>query len=143
MGRYWVSWWSGYYEDEGCTEPDFQIWVSGTRLRSTRPKGKQEELSLCAVIDADSSKQIEFFLRVHFPDYELRFCEKREPDFVPNDRFPGFEGRTKLIMDRILPGNIQEMPDVYSILDFDLDPNTAVARYLEWEIGRASCRERV
>ena len=50
MTRYWVSWWSGYYKSEGCSEPPFQIWTSGER---SRHDGKTE-LSLCAVIDAEN-----------------------------------------------------------------------------------------
>jgi len=32
----------------------------------------------------------------HYPDYEERFCEERESNFEPGDRFPGFENRVSL-----------------------------------------------
>lgn len=33
MKRYWISWYSGYYADEGCTAPPFQVWITGSRQR--------------------------------------------------------------------------------------------------------------
>lgn len=93
MNRYWVSWWSGYYESEGCTAPPFQVWTSGER---SRLEGFGEDLSICAVIDADNEEQIEASIKKHFPDYEMRFIEKRNIDYVPGSRFPNFENKTKL-----------------------------------------------
>jgi hypothetical protein len=84
MTRYWVSWWSGYYLDEGCTKPPFQSWISGQR------DGPRDECSFCAVIDADSESEILDCIRHHFPDYELRFCNPKPDDYEPGDRFPGF-----------------------------------------------------
>jgi hypothetical protein len=94
MKRFWVSWWSGYYTDEGCTEPPYQCWESGERDRAGDTK--KTDVSLCAVIDANSQEEIEASLQKHFPDYELRFCNEVEPDYVPGNRFPGFEDRTNL-----------------------------------------------
>jgi len=48
------------------------------------------------MIDTDNPKQIEEVIKKHFPDYEMRFCEKRKPDAIPGDRFPDFENKTKL-----------------------------------------------
>jgi len=106
MQRWWVSWWSGYYADEGCTEPPFQVWISGYRDRDNAPehcptcgldtKRDRDECSICAVIDAESEKQIWEVVAKHFPDYEERFCTPKEQDFEPGDRFPGFESKTSL-----------------------------------------------
>jgi hypothetical protein len=94
MIRHWVSWWSGNYQDEGCTAPPFQVWVSGSRFRDTNDD--RDEQSLCAVIDADSEQAIKETVAKHYPDYEMRFCNPVADDFQPSNRFPGFENRTKL-----------------------------------------------
>ena len=97
MNRYWVSWWSGYYADEGCSEPPFELWISGQRFRENEdPDSERDECSICAVIDAENEDDIWKSVAKHFPDYEERFCELRDQDFVPGDRFPGFENRTSL-----------------------------------------------
>ena len=104
--RYWVSWWSGnvcqedkqtedLYEDEGCSEPPFQVWVSGQRERKNF-FGDRDECSMCAVIDSESEDRIWEVVEKHYPDYEERFCEERESNFEPGDRFPGFENRVSL-----------------------------------------------
>lgn len=92
MKRYWVSWWTGNFADEGCTEPPFQSWCSGYRDRTD----DRDQESLCAVIDAENEEQIWQAIHKYFPDYEERFCELVEKDFEPSDRFPGFENRTSL-----------------------------------------------
>lgn len=101
MNRFWVSWWSGYYDDEGCTKPPFQVWNSGSRDRfkpGTRQHDEnRDECSWCAVIDADSEDEIWRVVKQHFPDYERRFCESQEPDWEPNDRFPDFKNETSLV----------------------------------------------
>ena len=94
MARYWISFWTGNYADEGCTKPPFQAWVSGERARVS-PDGRTE-LSMCAVVDANNEVEIWEAVDNYFPDYGIRFCEKHEADFAPGDRFPGFENRTSL-----------------------------------------------
>lgn len=94
MNRFWVSWWTGNYESEGCTKPPYQVWDSGSRDRN-HPNGG-DEMSLCAVIDAKSEDDIWANVAKHFPDYEQRFCTLCEPDWTPNNRFLDFEGRTSL-----------------------------------------------
>lgn len=98
MQRYWISWYSGNYADEGCTKPPFQFWCSGYR---DRKKDDRDEQILCAVVDAighpdDHEKDICAVLKQHFPDYKLRFITEKQSDWTPGDRFPGFEGRTGL-----------------------------------------------
>lgn len=104
MKRYWVSWISGYYADEGCTEPPFKVWISGQMdRRSNLPKkfegtdNPKDDCTLCAVIDAESPEAIWKAVEKHFPDYEERFINEKDSDYVPGDRFPGFDpNRTRL-----------------------------------------------
>lgn len=95
MNRYWVSWWSGYYKDEGCTTPPFQIWISGQKARSNTTE--KDDCSICAVIDANNENEIWPVIKKHFPDYEPRFCSLRENDFNPGDRFQDFKNKTSLV----------------------------------------------
>lgn len=88
--RYWVSWWSGNYADEGCTTPPFQFWNSGERERND----ERTDCSLCAVIDAPVEAVVWAAINKYFPDMRERFCERRADDWKPGDRFPGFENRT-------------------------------------------------
>jgi len=98
MKRFWISWWSGNYEDEGCTKPPFQFWVSGQRDRDNDDsESERDECAICAVIDANSEEEIWPVVKKHFPDYEPRFCTEKRPDYVPNDRFPDFRGETSLV----------------------------------------------
>lgn len=93
--RFWVSWWSGNYADEGCTNPPFQFWNSGERdHRGNNPD--RTDCALCAVIDCDTKQDAIDCIKKHFPDAEMRFCEYRQSNFVPGDRFPGFENRTHI-----------------------------------------------
>jgi hypothetical protein len=92
--RYWVSWYSGYYSDEGCSGPPFQVWISGCTDRNDA--SGRDVCTMCAVIDATDEKAIWEVVAKHFPDYRPRFCETRADNYRPGDRFPGFENRTSL-----------------------------------------------
>jgi hypothetical protein len=94
MTRYWASWWTGYYASEGCTKPPYQIWNTGERDRESRETG--DEISLCAVIDANNDQEITDSISKHFPDYEIRFIKSVGDDWIPGDRFPDFENKTSL-----------------------------------------------
>ena len=119
MKRFWVSWYSGNYEDEGCTAPPFQFWTTGQRSRPNEgmtddqyaeyskimdedeadaflDKHARDDCTLCALIDAKSEDQIWPVIAKHFPDYRERFCEERPSDYVPGDRFRDFDNRTSL-----------------------------------------------
>lgn len=121
MNRYWVSWWTGNYEDEGCTKPPFQFWMSGQRDRENDGLTKEEQVelskiqdmdkydeflnkhakddcSICACIDAESEEDIWEVVSVHFPDYNPRFCELKDKNYNPSigGRFQGFENQTSL-----------------------------------------------
>lgn len=110
MTRYWVSWYSGNYEDEGCTAPPFTFWVSGQCERPNYGLSEEEyatweaiedgdesdeylnthardTCTICALIDAPSEEEIWKVVAKHFPDYEYRFCEERATDYTVGDRF--------------------------------------------------------
>jgi hypothetical protein len=91
VNRYWVSWWSGNYADEGCVAPPFQFWNSGERIREDSDR---TDCSLCAVIDAPSEVEIRKAIKKYFPDFELRFCDLKKLDFVPSGRFTNFQNKT-------------------------------------------------
>lgn len=111
MKRFWASWVSGNYADEGCSKPPFKFWVSGSiarpnlgltpaqmqkyrRLREDESDAEafldtysRDNLTLCAVVDAESEDDVWVLVAKHYPDYKPRFCEEKEPDFKPGDRF--------------------------------------------------------
>lgn len=121
MNRYWISWWSGYYEEEGCTDPPFQIWISGQKEREDDGLNKEQlemlskiqdsdeydaflnqyskdDCSICACVDAESEEDIWKVVAHHFPDYEPRFCELENTDYDPSigGRFANFKNKTSL-----------------------------------------------
>ena len=85
--RHWASWWSGYYQSEGCTKPPYTTWVSGERDRTN--DDTKSDFSFCAVMVAHSADQCEAAIKRHYPDYEMRFCNEVADDFMPGSRFPG------------------------------------------------------
>ncbi len=101
--RYWVSWWSGAYADQGATNPPFQIWTMEHRpSRSTDWNNKaRDDLALTAVIDAPNAAAIWESVRLHFPDAEPRWAEPRPDNWHPADVFPGWEDRTSLAEPRV------------------------------------------
>lgn len=94
MPRYWVSWWSGYYADEGCAKHPFQVWISGRRYKGGDTE--RDEVAIVSMVDAESEEAIWKAVARDFPDYEPRFCTEQKSDAVPGSRFPGFKGETKL-----------------------------------------------
>ena len=87
MTRYWVSWYSGNYADEGCTAPPFTYFTSGYRDRND--DSERDDCTICALIEAEDTKDIWELVEKHFPDYQERFCDECEADWIPNNRFPG------------------------------------------------------
>lgn len=121
MARYWISWYSGYYADEGCTTPPFQVWITGSRQRPNEGltpelharyqallladedeadeflnEHSKDTATICAMVDAKSEDEIWQVVGKHFPDYERRFLEPQKDDAVTGDRFSNFENRTSL-----------------------------------------------
>jgi hypothetical protein len=111
MKRFWVSWWTGNYSDEGCTVPPFKFWVSGQRDRPNNGLNEEQQkiaaqfsdddayedfldqhsrddCSICAVIDAVDEEAVWNLVGTHFPDYDQRFCDEQALDFTPGPRFP-------------------------------------------------------
>lgn len=121
LNRYWVSWWSGNYESEGCKAPPFDFWISGQRScindgltqeqydfsQTIHDEDKyydfinkhgKDDCSICALIDASSEEEIWQEVAKYFPDYDMRFCNQKEADYSPGEggRFTGGKGRTSL-----------------------------------------------
>lgn len=103
MQKYWISFYSGYYEDEGCSKPPFQVWMSGqcerrTHLPQVFENGYEKDDGIwCALVESHNTENIWKTVEKHFPDYEERFCHEVESDWIPNDRFPDFQNCISLI----------------------------------------------
>lgn len=95
MKRYWASWHSTYHVEDGCTAPPFQVWISGHSM--DEDAYGIEVCSIVAVVDALNVRSVWQCVRNHFPDYRERFIEHVPNDYVPGDRFPGFEGKTSIV----------------------------------------------
>ena len=110
MKRFWVSWMSGNYADEGCSAPPLKFWISGSRPRPNNglsdlsysiylkiededaaeefiEKYARDDVSICAVIDAECEEDVWDLVAKHFPDFETRFCEHVADDYKPGSRF--------------------------------------------------------
>ena len=102
MKRYWISFVSGNYADERCTAPPFQFWETGTMDRrdhlpqAFESGSEKDDLTLCALVEAEGERQIWEAVKKHFPDYEERFCNEVEHDYEPGERFPDFKNRVSL-----------------------------------------------
>lgn len=112
MTKFWTSWYSGNYADEGCTKPPFKFWVSGYRDRPNcglnaaqyaqytaltesstcteededdfLEKHSRDDCTICAMIEAVDENAVWLLVNQHFPDYQQRFCEAKEADFDPS-----------------------------------------------------------
>lgn len=115
MKHFWISFYSGNYVDEGCTEPPFKFWTTGCRSRPndglTEEQQKQyqemeanpdieeddldafldehsrDDCTICARIVAKNEAAAWKLIAKHFPDYEQRFCDIIDPDTELSDRF--------------------------------------------------------
>jgi hypothetical protein len=125
MKRFWIGWYSGGYEDEGCIdEPPFQYWWTGQRDRPNYGLSDEKyaeytkmvesedydenigydfldtygrsDGTACALVDAESMDDIWPIIAKYFPDYKERFCDERPLGQIPGDRFGDFENRTSL-----------------------------------------------
>lgn len=124
LNRYWISWQSGNYADEGCTKPPFQYWITGycdrpffglTPVRHAEflsfatPTEQDEFLDrysrdnciFCAMVDATNEDEIWEVIKKHFPDCEIRFCNPVELNAVPGNEFTKFENRTALYYNNV------------------------------------------
>jgi exonuclease SbcD len=85
--KFWASWWSSYDSDKGCTEPPFEVWLTGEREAAHGDPG-HSELSFCALVEAESVQEVWEVVRVHYPDFEPRFANLVADDWsAPADRF--------------------------------------------------------
>ncbi len=91
--RFWASWYSGNYADEGCTKPPFKFWVSGQASRrqefpQTFSDGREkDDCTICASIDANNEEDVWKLVSKHFPDYNQRFINRVDNDWAPGTRF--------------------------------------------------------
>lgn len=84
--KFWAGWYSGYYADEGCTKPPFEVWVTGYR---PRPRGERDDCTICAVIEAENEVSVWEIVSQYFTDFLERFCEPKPDDWEPPlPRFP-------------------------------------------------------
>lgn len=72
--KYWISWISGNYADEGCTKPSFKFWETGSIFRQN---SERDDLTLCTLLEVPSEEAAWELIPKHFPDYEERFCNRR------------------------------------------------------------------
>lgn len=103
MARFWISWWSGYHADEGCTRPPFVLRCSGIRSRADTEETERNEGSYCAVIDTEgqgAEARITAAIKNHFPDAEMRLIEARANDWQSGDRFSGFDAESTKLTER-------------------------------------------
>ena len=92
MPRFWISWREPVGPD-GDPRPNGEwpvpdgikrYWESGVGLG---PGGAFA--TMCAVVDADSQGAAEALIARSWPNHgEWRFCEPKEDDWRPGDRFP-------------------------------------------------------
>jgi len=89
MLKFWTSWYTGNYADEGCTKPPFEFWVTGQLDRAVNGEVSpdREDLTVCAIIDAESQDTVWKIVSCHFPDFRERFCDEKSSDFSLGDRF--------------------------------------------------------
>lgn len=85
MKRYWVSWWSGEFEEDGCTPPPFRLMMFCTGHRGEDDAG---QFSLCLLVESQSADDVWQMILRHYPDAELRFCDETA-EGLESDRFPG------------------------------------------------------
>jgi hypothetical protein len=120
MKTYWISWYSGGYEDEGCVdEPPFQYWWSGQAERPNYGLTDEQHAAYllleeeddadnfldthsrsdgtaCAMVEAESVDEIWQVVGKYFPDYRERFCNERAHGVAVGDRFANFENKISL-----------------------------------------------
>lgn len=98
LTRYWVGWRGVNYTEEECTKPPFQVWITGIDTRKKDTDGIRRH-HMVALLDAPEEDEVWAAIGKYFPNYERAFCSEEAADFQPEaDRFPGFEGRTGLVL---------------------------------------------
>lgn len=93
---YWASIYSGFYADEGCTEPSFPYWITGMTngrrdgLPKTDASGRtKKDCVLTMIVQATTEEECWGKIKQHFPDMDKRFIEEKPHLCMPDsDRFP-------------------------------------------------------
>lgn len=86
MNRYWISWYQPTEDYRPLTDPPHESvlgwWCSGYRCSDGLA-------SLCALVSATDEESAKACVRHSWPEAaEWRFCEERDSDWLPGDRFP-------------------------------------------------------
>lgn len=118
LRRYWVRFYTGYYEDEGCREPPWPHWITGYTIDRRHPYApaydpagddivrsfrctEDEDIydyledtygrSDCTVVNIVDARNYQDMLRLigtYFPDYFDMTCDEVARDYLPGSRFP-------------------------------------------------------
>jgi len=116
LKRYRIRFYSGNYEDEGCSRPSFPVWISSQRdrrdpdleygvegwdaVRSLQTTDDEDlwdwvqeayardDCCFVGFIDAHSYQSALVRIGTHFPDYYDLEIEQVAYDWLPGSRFP-------------------------------------------------------
>jgi len=86
---FWCDFWTGFYEEEGCTPPtDFDVWIKGYRPRNNETN-ETDCLMYGLLRNVPDEQTAKFMLERHFPDVEyIGIYEKDNAWTPPKDEFP-------------------------------------------------------
>lgn len=84
--RYWVSWYSHFYESYGHRSVSFPFWISGETM--DEDENGVNRVTIVGLVEVESEETIWQHVGECMPDYEVRFCEERDSNWFPGDRFP-------------------------------------------------------
>ena len=92
MPKYFISWFSGNYSDEGCTEPSFKVWITHKEKRRKSGIGwfdenglPKEDSTIVTLIEAESEENVWKLIAKYYPDYTKRFIYPIEEDWKKPD----------------------------------------------------------
>jgi hypothetical protein len=85
--KYWVSWYTTRGEDNDAPDVDFRHWLTSQGNRSDEDDPDTEEWTICATIEAINEEDVWDQVASAWPNYKYRFCNVKEDDFKPGDRF--------------------------------------------------------
>jgi len=97
--RYWVTFLSGYYKDEGCSHPDFPSWIlsdiKDRRLflpHLTSDGHPKTDCVIAGLIDAFSEEELWIRVKKFFPDYEMQSIETKPAQWQPPEDTHPYSG---------------------------------------------------
>jgi len=93
MKRYWISWYSGGYEEEGCVdEPPFQYWWSGQRDRPNYGLSDEKYAEYLKIEDEDEGDALRNALKtaiIALDDWTNTYA----PEFCDEERVKQAQNR--------------------------------------------------